>query len=325
MTNIRQSGRLLSVALCLTFLSVGCSLEDPRDACCAGGNRMVYSYKPYGTEAFDQYIHSMRHFLYSRDTGQFIEELPAGEDLRFQNLVLPTGDYTMVSLGNVTHLTTVNPQKDENIKMLECEVDNMFGNQSDILGDSDELYWGVRSFSIDDNGFLTESGSLRQGGVNRELVTYMNNIHCHLNIRIEWANIPEYIGDYEIELESVHARYFLNPEYKNEVGEFIVPKSYDLRGYRRKVPMIAHNLEAEIVTFRLTDSSIPILRLKFQDRQIGPDIDLQRAFHIWGWHPSDVHVQQYDIRIRIFGDGSIEVSPVIEASVDDWIDGGNFG
>ena len=306
--------RLLA-AFCGVMLTCACTLDDPRDLCCPDSSAMLYTYRPYGTEAFTEYISSLRHFLYDSE-GYYISEVPPGEDLQYQALDLPEGSYTMITIGNCGAATSLNHSTAAGLHdfALSCTDDT-----------ADELYWGVSRFAIDSHGLATDLTPDRALPGYSRLTTPMNNIHCHLTIRVEWANLPERIGTYEIELSGVPGRYNLHPDLAGCAGGFTVPLHDTLTVHRQRVPMDALELNTEFITLRYTDESIPTLRLWFDGHRMGPDIDLARAFRTWGWYPSRVHVQKYTVNIRIYGDGRAEVSPHIGASVDDWIDGGTFG
>lgn len=88
--------------------------------------------------------------------------------------------------------------------------------------------------------------------------------------------------------------------------------------------MLSQELYGEFVTLRYTNDHIPVFRLWFGDEAVTGDIDLSRAFREWGWYPSRTHVQKYRILLKLFGDGSVEVSPWVEASIEDWVSGGTF-
>ena len=79
------------------------------------------------------------------------------------------------------------------------------------------------------------------------------------------------------------------------------------------------------MTLRYSDAGIPTLRLFFGGEQVSPDIDIGRAFRSWGWFPSDTHIQEYELLIRIKANGNAELYPKINGSVEDWINGGSFG
>ena len=315
----------------LAVLFAGCSLDDDRDLCCPDDYAMHYSYRPYGTEAFAEHIFSLRHFLYD-DAGRFVEELRPGENLQYQTLFLAPGHYAMVTVGNGGDMTVIDTAGALSLEDLSLRSDN--GYDGYVLppdkgirhsSNTDELFWGVKYFSIAPDG-LTRG--LARDGVEEpgRAVTYMNNIHCHLHIHVEWANVPPHVGDYEMELDGIASGYCLDPARSLPTGggDFIVPESAGRTSHRLRVPLKSRELNGEFVTLRYSDGMIPIFRLFSGAGQVSPDIDLGRAFRTWGWSPSETHVQEYRIRIRIHSDGRAEVSPEIEASVEDWINGGTF-
>ena len=221
-----------------------------------------------------------------------------------------------------------------------------------LRANSDELFWGVKQFAVNADGRGMDYSRQRLkrdaeaaaepeaapsahdddeytesfGRLQNRLVTPMNNIHCHLRVMVEWANVPDHIGDYEMELSGVPASYSLHPENASQTaGGFLVPSRGESAVHRLVVPMEQRELIGEFTTLRYDDDMIPTLRIYFGGEPVTPDIDLTKAFRTWGWIPSEIHVQEFGIRLIIYGDGSVRLSPVFEASVEDWVDGGTFG
>lgn len=298
---------------CLVWLLLfgSCSLEDTRDECC-GNLIMKYSYQPYEMEAFETNIHSLRHFLFDA-SGGYIGEMPSGTTLTRQSLNLDAGDYTMVTVGNLSEKTCCEPALVGGLDSLKLFVAQQFEQQPDCHSNSDELYWGVKDFSVDETK-------------RNEYITYMSNIHCRLEIRVFWYNIPPYIGDYVIELKSVPVGYTLNPEHSHSVNGFSMPDTTGRVGsYRLRVPLLSQELYGRFITLRYGEGLIPVFRLWYEDKAITQEIDLARAFRSWGWFPERAHVQAYRIQIQLFSNGKVEVSPWSDVSIEDWVNGGTFG
>ncbi|MBD5234206.1 MAG: FimB/Mfa2 family fimbrial subunit [Bacteroidales bacterium] len=315
--------RLMAIAIALCLVC-SCSLEDDRDQCCTPCNVMHYTYRPFGSDDFKNHISSLRHFLFD-DAGAFIEEIAPGSDLQYQYLPLTEGDYTIVTLGNTSEASHPNHYAGAPLEEFTLNHTLKFEDNTGISANTDELFWGVKNFHVESDGLLSPAtGSSRTAEERNTLVTPMNNIHCHLTVRVEWANLPQYIGDYEMELDGIATRYSLHPGNASDVGRFIVPKGEMPSVHRIRVPMHGRELLGEFITLRYSDELIPVFRLLYGSEQITPDIDLARAFRIWGWRPSETHIQEYSIMIRIFSNGSVDIYPSIDASVDDWIDGGIF-
>ena len=322
---IQSKMKMMSTLIALILLALAtaaCSVDDDRDLCCARTNVMRYSYRPTGREEFHGHIRSLRHLLYDGH-GRFMRELDPGPELQEQSLDLPEGSYTILTLGNLLSSHSLLHADQPIISSLELHpADARVAREA--LGNADELFWGVRHFDIDTNGMITDTGPDRRWDDYTLPTTEMNNIHCHLRVVVEWNNIPDYYGDYAMELTGVPTAYRLDPGSAGKADGFIVPPHHTEGIHRMCVPLEADMLDGELVTLRYTDKVIPTLRLYHEDEQIGPTIDLKKAFREWGWYPSRVHVQEYAVRVRLFGDGSAEVSPLIEGSIVDWINGGYF-
>lgn len=169
----------------LCLLLCACSLEDDRDICC-GNIRMEIRYVPYGVEELATYIRSLRHFVFDAG-GRFVREIPSGEPIRMLRFSLPDGDYTLLTLGNAESPLAFEAG-DRTLATLEMELAGL--TPSGEYLDADELYWGVCRMHVD--------GSRQQ-----TFTTYMNNIHCHLHVKVMWHNMPEDVGAYRMEIGQV--------------------------------------------------------------------------------------------------------------------------
>lgn len=301
---------LLQHIVCLLLLG-SCSLDDTRDECC-GNLIMEYSYKPYDMEAFDTYIHNLRHFLFDA-SGGYLGEVPSGKMLTRQSLNLDAGDYTMVTVGNMTEKTLCGCAPEGGLDNFRLLVGQQFEGNPDLYANSDDLYWGVKEFSVDE---------LKRNNY----MTYMSNIHCKLEIRVFWNNIPQYIGDYMMELKELPVACSLSPKRSYVINGFSMPDTIgELGSYRLRVPLRSQELYGQFVTLRYWDDLMPVFRLWFGDKAITQEIDLTRAFRAWGWFPGCTHVQEYRIQIQLFSNGTVEVSPWSDMSIEDWVNGGTFG
>ena len=156
-------------------------------------------------------------------------------------------------------------------------------------------------------------------------VTYMNNIHSHLHVKVTWNNMPEDVGDYRMELQQVPIGYTLGPDGVYRVGDKIIPRNPDtLATYVRRTPLKAQEMQDEFITVRYTRDRIPVFQLWFGDKAVTSPIDLSRAFNTWGWNPEATAVQDYRIQLTLFANGTVEVRPWIDADVEDWQNGGTF-
>ena len=191
----------------LCLLLCACSLEDDRDICC-GNIRMEIRYVPYGVEELATYIRSLRHFVFDAG-GRFVREIPSGEPIRMLRFSLPDGDYTLLTLGNAESPLAFEAG-DRTLATLEMELAGL--TPSGEYLDADELYWGVCRMHVD--------GSRQQ-----TFTTYMNNIHCHLHVKVMWHNMPEDVGAYRMEIGQVPVGYSLCPDRCHTEGDKLIPQT----------------------------------------------------------------------------------------------------
>ena len=316
---------LVAVSLSFTVILSGCTLNDDRDLCCYDTLTMHYTYRPQGAEAFCENIFSLRHFLFDAD-GIFIRELPPGEDMQYQPLGLGAGTYTMITVGNMSDISTHEHGTEQSLVQFLLRHTALNRNNQSAFTNTDELFWGTKRFTIGSDGKGTELSDSRIGYASNRLVTEMSNIHCHLNVTVEWTNRLPHVGTYEMELSGVHTRYSLDPRNATQTADgFDIPAGDNPQAYRLDVPLRQLELRAEFVTLRYTDTTIPTLSIRFGDESIIPDIDLGKAFRTWGWRPSATHVQEYNILLRVINENRVDVLPMVEGSVVDWGNGGSFG
>ena len=236
-------------------------------------------------------------------------EIPSGTDLHTLRFSLPSGQYTMLTIGNSEQMLAFRAE-DHTLNSLVMELTDT--TPSGKYLNADELYWGVCPMEVDE----TRRNSF---------VTYMNNIHSHLHVKVTWNNMPEDVGDYRMELQQVPIGYTLGPDGVYRVGDKIIPLNTDtLATYVRRTPLKAQEMQDEFITVRYTRDRIPVFQLWFGDKAVTSPIDLSRAFNTWGWNPEATAVQDYRIQLTLFANGTVEVRPWIDADVEDWQNGGTF-
>ena len=313
------------VSAIFSVIATSCKLEDERDLCCPEPLTMHYVYRPDGTDVFRDNILSLRHFLFDNE-GAFIGELPTGETLNRQPLELNTGTYTMITIGNMTDISAYQHGSESQLEQFSLSHTARNRKRESDYANTDELFWGVKHFAVDADGRGLDLSKNGTGLASNRLTTEMVNIHCHLKVTVEWVGRPPYIGSYEMELAGVHTQYSLDPGNTSLTADGLnVPAGDMAETYSLNVPLRQLELRAEFVTLRYTDTQIPTLRIKFDGLPVIPDIDLGKAFRTWGWRPSATHVQDYEILLKVINENRVDLLPMVEGSVADWVNGGNFG
>ncbi|MDE6247716.1 MAG: FimB/Mfa2 family fimbrial subunit [Muribaculaceae bacterium] len=323
---------MIALLLCIPGLFASCELDDARDLCCPDKAAMRYTYLPFGYELFPTYIFNLSHYLYDNG-GNYLGMVPPGSDPQYQILTLEPGEYTMVTVGNPSlGVTDLRHQERDHISAFTLtSIARLEDPMQEFFSNTDELFWGISSFAISEDGTakmlrrLTRQSWLDDPLYETAMITEMYNIHCHFRIRVEWANMPPAIGEYQMELDGVSTSYSLHPERAADGGGFMVPEGMGRGKHRIRVPLKSQELNGAFVTLRLKNGSLPTLRIFFGENQVSPDINLAKAFRSWGWNPDITHVQKYSILLRLNSDGSADLYPSIDGIIEDWTDGGSFG
>lgn len=318
---------MASVLTSVCLLLSSCSLDDYRDECCdqTTGIIMKHRYLYKSEDVFPEHIRTLHHYLFAAD-GSFLSMLPPGEQLQSQPLDLKPGTYTMVSVGNVSEqfsfeghaeggldgflLRVLGQDRQRNAAHSIVQKERQGGEpQAFRCG---ELYSGYSQFTVTDAPV-------------QRFRTDMSNIHCQLDVRVEWENRPPAVGDYRISLQNVPCCYNMDHKDIVTVSGYDFPADDGSRDeYQAVVPLQSQTLTASFVTLRYTSECLPVLAVHLGDQAVAPSLDLMRAFQQWGWNPDKDTVQHYRIRILIRSDGSVVVRPWVDGEVLDWIDGGIF-
>lgn len=300
------------IGICVLLHS--CSLDDERDECCQAGT-VRFRYLYVGMDRFADYVKDMRYLLFDGE-GRYLHDMPP-TDASLPNKVrvdmLAGGDYTLVGVGNLDDYASLEGYAEEGLEAFRLRVDQYSPHGDGTFANGDRLYWGECRFMIVPgafNGFLGE----------------MANVHCVLRLRVEWERVPEFSEGYRFRLEGVGRGMEMhggNAKYI-DVQAFPPVESYG-GSMTEDVPLRQFALQAELVTLRWTDAEIPSFRLMHGDEFVTKSIDLGRAFRQWGWHPDRAPVQEYELRMLVRANGSIEVNQGLRAGVGDWENGGVIG
>lgn len=308
----RRPAHLLLLLSCLV-LCLSCSLEDSRDACCEV-NTVRFRYLYRDADRFGEYISKVRYFLFDGQ-GCYLREMeplpccPARVDISG----LEAGSYTLVGVGNLEGCGSPEGHAEGGLEAFRLALDNYRPDIPEAFRSGDRLYRGECAFT------------LVPGGVN-DFLGEMSNVHCVLRVRVEWELAPPFSDGYHYHLEGVGTGMELCGSRAAAIGVHRFPP---VEGYGGRtvedVPLRRFALDASLVTLRWTDGDIPSFRLYRGDVPVTKVVDLEPIFHRWGWYPSKAPVQEYEIRMTVHQDGSIEVNQGIDVDVGDWEDGGTIG
>lgn len=307
----------MAIALISTILLGSCSLDDDRDLCCdpQTGVVMDYRYMYLDRDVFPTYIKFTDHYLFD-EWGNFIRMVPPGRNPQRQYLDVGSGMYHLVTVGNVSDPVELFGHAEEGMEKFLLRVksqEELEGTRAKHSFRAGELYGGFCQFRVEDR---EDTQYFR---------TDMSNIHCQLDIRVEFDGyIPEK-GEYRFELDNVPNHYAMDYARIWNTYDHDFPADHGLRDrYSVTVPLVFLELEATFVTLRYSNECVPTLRLWLGDKAVTPLMDLERAFQRWGWVPDEQTVQEYRILVTIRRDGSAVLKPWVDGEVLDWVDGGVF-
>jgi hypothetical protein len=315
----------------LLVLPAGCVKEDLED--CAPVARLVYRYDregesggknvlPVFVSKIIQYIFDENERLVAVDTvrpddaGKFVSRQP-----------LAPGRYTASGWGNVNGASRV---KEAVVGQdMELYLDNETG--AGVQGASERLFYGYREFTVEERG---ES----------RVHVDMTRAHCVLAFTVWWkdeAMTPATTGELHLLLRDVPSRQGFFPGYRAR-DMLVAPYTPGMEGYpagdgtvinyipvvhdrerlvtRRAVASMKGNrARGEIVSYRLSSDSHPVLSLHDGEKVLVGEIDLHAFFTGLGIRLDEVLRQEYQVGIEIWSDRVVVFS--LAASVSEWSDG----
>lgn len=313
-----------------------CDMDDPQDLCCKRVD-LIYRYVPSPSQG-DQYQQAirggMRHFLYSSDS-IYLREVYAQRDnpqyVRLSNLI--PGSYMMLTVANSSPAGTLldHLEPGSTLREAQLRLAKALEQTAGLYQNSEELFYNLRAFRTN-------------GDTPIRYYCDLSNVHCHLQVQVEWEDKPKYLsGAYELRASRIAAAYDLGRWYGDPIviarGNGHTPTESTLTDVVHHFPtergeMITHHQERQLfdmklyydlISLRYRDDAIPVLRLYHQGEPVTTEIDLSKAFKEWRWYPDLIPAQIFRIKILIHPDGSVTVSQWVSANVLDWVDGGTLG
>jgi hypothetical protein len=320
----------VSGLLLLLATPAGCIRENLDD--CPPSSRIVYRYDregesggnnvlPVFVSGIIQYIFDENERLIAVDT---VRPDKGGRFISWRQLA--PGRYTVSGWGNVKGASRV---KEAAVgQEMELFLDNEIG--TGVQGESERLFYGFREFTV---GEQEESN----------VYVDMTHAHCVLTFAIWWkdaAMTPPETGDYRLVLRDVPSRYgffpgcrvrdrlaaLYSPGMEGYMADGTVinyiPAVHDrerLVTHRTAASMNNKTLRGEIVSYRLSSDSHPVLSIRDGGDLVEREIDLHEFFTRLGIRLDEALRQEYQIGIEIESDRVVTF--LMTASVDDWYDG----
>lgn len=303
----------------LMALTASCDLEDICDGgdCDTGSSTLVFRYLYDNADQFDNYISTMRYFLFD-GSGSYLGEMECydGDLSRVDVSDLSAGDYSIVGLGNLVDYATIDGYTDGGLDNFRLTVSQLYDDtlSANAFANGDRLYWGQLDFEV-------------VSGQSASYTVDMSNIHCLLTVRVEWEGLPEYSSGYVFKLSEIGNQVMMNSggdAYSIGVHTFPEVTAHTAE-MREDVKLRRFMLQTTLVTLRYGNEYVPVFTL-LNGQEVIFSYDLQAAFDTWGWHPDNAQVQEYAVMFTINNDGTtVEVTVGFDSHINDWEDGGTLG
>ena len=318
-------GGALFYLLSLLTLASSCQMLDERDLCCYNV-QLIYRYHRLGKDELSTRVQTMKHFLFNSDG--VLQEVynVSGTAVKRLELVIPSGDYTIISFANVEDPSFFKAFVVGQSKMSELElyIDNL--NPEGYQDNSERLYFAYRNFRV------------AKSGVKYYMVdcTHAHNI---LTVNVRWKNqSPPPNNKYTMELTNVPGNYQFPIQHWVALGEVESDATLPESTTATVVHAIPQHLEQDVhhqvqarfkangnlvgsfITYRYTDERIPSYCLYGDNGALMKVIDLAKFFRQVGWKLTLNLEQVFDITITIDGD-KVYVSAT---NIADWEDGGTI-
>lgn len=310
--------------LLLGLMLTACTMDDERDECCTDGSVVDFRYYYNRADRFDTYISTMQYYLFDGEDGHYLGEM-YGEDDDISVVSLDglwNGSYSLVAIGNLVDYGTVEGLED-GLDSLRLVVNQTYESTvsagastratDTVFANGDRIYWGQCDFTYVE-------------GANRTYTGEMSNNHCCLLVRVEWEHLPSYSSGYNYRLTGVGCEMEMTGANAATIDRYSFPTvTYEGDLMREDVSLRNFALQARLYTLRYATNNIPTFRLYHNDDPVTPAIDLSEVFSEWSWSVAKASVQNYEILITIYMNGTVRVTQNVEGYIADWTDGGTLG
>lgn len=308
------------ILCCILWSCTSCTFDFDEPGACPYNVRLNYRYagKPDAGQ-LSMYVDNIRQFLFDADGVLVDVRMRKGDSLEYWQGELAPGRYTLVAWGNTgTGSDVVPPPEPGGTRLRELMMTSAARTPSGIYRNNTErLYYGYGTFEVPATGV----------SVNRTV--YLTHCHAVLRITVRWKDgyYPvEGTGGYTLRLRGVPCEYGFPMGYDIPLavgdGAFTFPTIGSPVTWHRTRAAMNYNdeLTGELVTYRLTSGSHPLLSIYQGDRRIMKEIDLQLFFRKLPVSLDENTEQEFDLLVTIG-----ETIVVTQANASDWEEGGGLG
>lgn len=308
------------ILCCIVWLCTSCTFDFDEPGVCPYNVRLNYRYagRP-DVGQLSVYVDHIRQFLFNEDGVLISTHLLKGDSLEHWQGELAPGRYTIVAWGNWGNESDIVPAPQQG----EAHIRDLIMTSAartpagTYRGNTERLYYGYFTFEVPATGT----------SVNR--IVYLTHCHIALRITVRWEDgyfpAPG-AGAYTFRLRGVPSEYGFPAGYDIPLpsgdGAFTFPTIGTPTTWHRAKAAMNYNdeLTGELVAYRLTSGSHPLLSIYRGDERIMKEIDLQLFFRKLPVSLDENTEQEFDLLVTIG-----EKIVVAQANTSDWTEGGGLG
>lgn len=312
MKNMVIIGSILWIFSSCTF-----NLDEP--GACPYNVRLDYRYAGSpDNERLSAYIDHIRQYVFDEQGVLVTSWQQRGDSLSCWQGQLPAGHYTLVCWGNLGQESTFNTEPIAGVTQLrELMLTSAHGTGADGYRDNTErLYYGHCTLDVAE-------------GMSTARVVYLTHCHAVMRITVRWAADPPPFAasGYTLRLRGVPSEYGFPMGYDialpNGKGAFTFPTigSPTVWHKARAGMNYSNELVGELVTYRFTSGTHPLLSIYRGEARIMKEIDFQLFFRKLAVGLDENTEQEFDLLVTIDGTKIV----VTQMTGSDWTEGGGLG
>lgn len=312
--------KVMVILCCILWSCTSYTFSFDEPEVCPYNVRLNYRYagKPDAGQ-LSVYVDNIRQFLFD-EAGTLVDvRMLKGDSLEYWQDDLAPGRYTLVAWGNPGTESGVLPAPEPGATQLRGLMMTSAARTpaGSYRGNTERLYYGYGTFEVPATG----------ASVNRTM--YLTHCHTALRFTVRWEEgyFPtEGTGAYTLRLRGVPSEYGFPLGYDIPLavgdGAFTFPTIGSPVTWHSARAAMNYNdeLTGELVTYRLTSGSHPLLSIYRGEERIMKEIDLQLFFRKLPVSLDENTEQEFDLLVTIG-----EKIVVAQANSSDWEEEGGLG
>lgn len=312
--------KIMVIFTCILWIFTSCTFNFDEPGECPYNVRLDYHYagRPDAGK-LSAYIDNIHQFLFDANGVLVGSWLLKADSLEYWQGQLPPGRYMLVSWGNRGYESDILPKPEPGVTQIRelIMTSTMRTLSGTYRSNTERLYYGYCTLEVPSTGV-----SVRQK-------VYLTHCHTALRITVRWEEgyrPATGTGGFTFRLRGVPCEYGFPVGYDIPLagtdGSFTFPSIGSPTIWHKTRSAMNYNdeLTGELVTYRLTSGTHPLLSIYRGEERIMKEIDLQLFFRKLAVSLDENTEQEFDLLVTI---GKTIV--VTQLSGSDWTEGGGLG